>query len=453
VNDTGGTVLAGADASSPGTLTIDGTYSLSNTGSFTSVVTGTGVGQTGDLDVNGTVNLNGGTLQVDTANGFNFALGQTFTVMNFTPGSLTGNFGSISYGANAGSDAGVDIGNGLALQAVYNNSAGNVQLEVVSAPAPPSITAPTSIGFVVGQTTLITPLGITDAAAGTGPLTVTLNDSVGTLSAVASGAGAVTGAGSNSLTLTGNLADINAMLASVAYTSQSTGADTIHMKVTDEHNASVSQDIAASTFTLQQTVPVLNAPFGTVLIPGQSSGIGGVTVSDPYAAANNQQISLTLTSTGLATGPITVTGGPGGTVTGNGTDQVTITGTVAQVNSYLSDGITEDILADAYKKAKETAEQVDKTYGKAFALFFGLATGALAEGLAGAGTEFGKFLEDQAAEAANKAQGSPNPLPTPPNLGSTLLTVDAGIYSFAANVLNDVAALAAGATTFPPISC
>jgi von Willebrand factor type D domain len=306
----------------------------------------------------------------------------------------------------------------------------------------PVISVPQTQTLFAGTPAVLGPINITDTIAGNGMLTAVITDATGLLSAAASGGGSVSGNNSHRLVLTGNLADLNTELASLAYASSVIGDENVTIDVTDYHMASASQTISVETDPVPTTAPVLNVPFAAFLLPGQPSGIPGISITDPSAEASGEQITLTLTAEGLDSGPITVSGGPGGTVIGNGTTVVSITGTVKEVNSYLSDGVTESILQDAYKKAQETAKMVQETYGKAWALFFGLSTGALADGLAGAGTEFGKFLEDQLAEHYHQ--------PTPENLGGDLLAVNAGLFSFAANVLNDVAALAAGATSFPP---
>ena len=188
-----------------------------------------------------------------------------------------------------------------------------------------------------GTPAVLGPISIADANAGNGPLTVVISDTAGALSATASGAGTVGGAGSHKLTLTGGLADLNAELAGLTYSAASAGSDTVAVNATGANNASVTQSIAVTTDAVPQTTPVLNAPATTVLISGQPSGIGGISISDPYAEATGQQVTLNITS-GATPATFTVSGGPGGTVTGQGTGDLTITSTVQQINSYLSDG-------------------------------------------------------------------------------------------------------------------
>src|SRR5262249_41804040 len=148
----------------------------------------------------------------------NFTLlgGQTFDLMTFTPGSLTGTFDTTRFGAFTGDGNGVGIGNGLALFVDYDNAGGKIELQVKNTSV--TITAPATLHAFTQFPQLILPLSVADTDPGLAPLTMTLTDSVGLLSAHAAGSGTVSGIGTRNLTLTGTLADLNAELASVAYT-------------------------------------------------------------------------------------------------------------------------------------------------------------------------------------------------------------------------------------------
>src|SRR5262249_9394074 len=69
----------------------------------------------------------------------------------------------------------------------------------------------------------------------------------------------------------------------------------------------------------------------------------GVSVSDPYSELTGQPLSLTLSSD---QGTFGVHGGSGGTVTGQGTSSITITGNVDEINSYLNDDWFGDLAAN-----------------------------------------------------------------------------------------------------------
>jgi len=118
----------------PATLINNGNYSQSG-GTFDALLHGTGV-QIDEVNVTSghSVNLTGGDLE---AFGVTFALGQVFEdIMTFQPGELTGTFATLQGGGNGTS---VDLGNGLTLDAIYDNAGGDISLEVtktVSVPAP-----------------------------------------------------------------------------------------------------------------------------------------------------------------------------------------------------------------------------------------------------------------------------------------------------------------------------
>jgi hypothetical protein len=111
-------------------LSVNGNYAQSG-GTFDALLHGTGT-QIDAVAVGGgdSVHLTGGNLQVS---GVAFALGQMFNdIMTFTPNDLSGTFATLQGGGNGNM---VNLGGGLTLEALYNNSAGNISLEVV--PTPP----------------------------------------------------------------------------------------------------------------------------------------------------------------------------------------------------------------------------------------------------------------------------------------------------------------------------
>ncbi|HEX7326860.1 MAG TPA: choice-of-anchor D domain-containing protein [Rhodanobacteraceae bacterium] len=140
-----GAVVAGGNGNHPGTLTINGNFTNDGTGeeaAFDNTTAGTvvsnlnpGTSGSEQITVSGAVTLLGGTLQGDAVNGFNYTAGQTETVMNFTPGKLTGVFAGVQNGGSAISPGtSTDLGNGLTLGVEYNDQQGNVQLVVVNTP-------------------------------------------------------------------------------------------------------------------------------------------------------------------------------------------------------------------------------------------------------------------------------------------------------------------------------
>ena len=94
--------------------------------------------------------------------------------------------------------------------------------------------------------------------------TVTLTDTLGTLSASSGAGGAsVTGSGSKTLTISGSVSAVNAALQSLAYTSTSAGSDTISL--------SASDGTATTSASIAETVnPVTTGNRAPVIAPGST---------------------------------------------------------------------------------------------------------------------------------------------------------------------------------------
>jgi hypothetical protein len=131
--------VQGNGAQTPGTLTITGNYTQSATGTLVEAVAGTDdTGGTADptdtwstLKVSGAVDLQGGALPVSSnASSDDIALGNSFTVMTFTPGELTGTFSSLD---GVAGQAFTNIGHGLGLWLDYDNAGGNITVNVANA--------------------------------------------------------------------------------------------------------------------------------------------------------------------------------------------------------------------------------------------------------------------------------------------------------------------------------
>jgi hypothetical protein len=142
---------------SPDTLTVNGTYNRSG-GTLAALLQGTGAGQIGQVHLtNGTsLNLNGGNL-ARASGSISYAAGQTFSnVVTFQPGQLFGTFTQLE---GLGNGVSANLGGGLTLEALYNNAAGNITLQVVNTPASNTITWNDGTGYWTTDTTKWTPAG------------------------------------------------------------------------------------------------------------------------------------------------------------------------------------------------------------------------------------------------------------------------------------------------------
>ncbi|MBS0326997.1 MAG: choice-of-anchor D domain-containing protein [Proteobacteria bacterium] len=138
----GATITGGIANGQPGTLTVNGNFNNGGASGVGPVTTPGVVASTlnasGNTQITVTgghqVQLLGGTVHA-IPNGVTYAAGQTYTVMNFIGGSLYGLFGSVQNGTGtpiAGTYT--NLGGGLTLGVVYNDHAGNIQLQVVNTP-------------------------------------------------------------------------------------------------------------------------------------------------------------------------------------------------------------------------------------------------------------------------------------------------------------------------------
>jgi hypothetical protein len=114
------------------TLTVNGGYNQTG-GTLAALLQGTSASQIGQVHLtNGTpLNLNAGNLQ-SAPGSISYATGQVFSnVVTFQPGQLFGTFSQLQ---GLGNGVSANLGGGLTLEALYNNAAGNITLQVVNTP-------------------------------------------------------------------------------------------------------------------------------------------------------------------------------------------------------------------------------------------------------------------------------------------------------------------------------
>jgi hypothetical protein len=204
----------------------------------------------------------------------------------------------------------------------------------ISLNQPPVTTAPASENIVDGVATAIAGISVADGDAVTAgeTITVRLSDTAGLLSATAAAGATVTGAGTDSLTLSGGLAAVNAELATLTYDVAAAGApaaDTITVATSDGRGGSNSLTIGVS---LDQP-PVTIVPASELIQTGVVTKIAGISVADPDAVSRSQTITVTLTD---SYGLLSATAASGATVAGAGTSALTLSGGLAAVNAELA---------------------------------------------------------------------------------------------------------------------
>ena len=138
------------------------------------------------------------------------------------------------------------------------------------------------------------------------------------------------------LTLIGvsSLANYQAALRSVTFANPSDNpsdaARTISFQV-DDGGGPVNLGDAAVTFTTVNDAPVNTVPASYDVEANTDAALGGLAIAD--VDANSGTLTTTLS---VAHGTLTVTAVGGATVDGSGSDSVTLSGTLAQINALLA---------------------------------------------------------------------------------------------------------------------
>ena len=118
----------------------------------------------------------------------------------------------------------------------------------------PQVTAPRSIELELAAPTAL-PITVTDPDALDGEIAVTVEFTVGTLSAA--GPATVSGSGTSQLTVTGTLADVNDTLADLLVSADGLGAGSVSIEVDDQGNTGGSAEggTASVAVTVVDTTP------------------------------------------------------------------------------------------------------------------------------------------------------------------------------------------------------
>ena len=206
-----------------------------------------------------------------------------------------------------------------------DNTAVQEQIVItVAISTPLVITAPTATTVGVSQADPISGVSIAEAPTTPGEtFTVNLSDANGDLSVTGAG---VSGSGTTSLTITGSLNQVNADLTTLTDTDDTTGSDTIAVKASDSNGGNASP---ASIEIAVNEAPVTAAPTLVAVVTGQATAISGIILSE---AGNTSGETFTVTLAD-ANGDLSATGSG---ISGSGTTNLTITGSLSQVNDALA---------------------------------------------------------------------------------------------------------------------
>ncbi|TVS19742.1 MAG: tandem-95 repeat protein [Planctomycetaceae bacterium] len=229
----------------------------------------------------------------------------------------------------------------------------DVTIEIVSVNAPPVIAAPGNVtmderkdGDPAFAFTGANSVSITDADGD--PMRVTLATNAPIVVAAGSGVTFIDGDGSDgTLVFSGSQAQINTALAGLTYTPPAHfyGTPTLQVTAQDLDNSTV---LSTVNHTVTINVQPINDP-PTLEIPGNQTVITedlplvitGIEVGDPldaqYAPGGDVEGRLTLATTG---GSLNVLNPGGLTISGNGGDNVVMTGMTAAINNAMAAGVS-----------------------------------------------------------------------------------------------------------------
>ena len=381
VTSTGSILLQGGSIIDPpaGTLTINAGAELTGNGSVSEPIVNNGtitaagglLALNGPITGNGQLNIGvGATLELGGATGETVSFGGNIGTLKIdNPASFTGTISGLAAG-----DV-IDVDGLTVTSAVVNGSTltltaggqtfnyqvagagltGNVfalendghggTILALGKPAP-VIFSPKSQTVFTGLAAVLGPISIADPSAGNSSLTITLSDNAGIIDVSPIGSGTVGGNDTNTVTLTGDLNDINAMLVSLFYFAASAGTDMVSVTVTDAGGQTAAQNISVTTEDVPFTTSVINAPpvVPEPVVLQKPTALSGISISDPYAASTGVQIALTAIAD-PGSGTFDTTGSFGGNVFGQGTNVLAITATLAQINDYLADPIEWGLLS------------------------------------------------------------------------------------------------------------
>jgi len=176
-----------------------------------------------------------------------------------------------------------------------------------------------------------------------GSLTTSLIVGDGSLE-MASGSGAtITGDRTGSVTVMGTIAQINAALNGMVYTAPST-AQTLDLQILTQDGTTPTplSDTDQVTITVEApaSAPTPSAPVNAVGRSSVAASAGGTLT---FNSGNGNLISVDdvdggslATSLAVGAGTLAMASGSGATITGNGTSNVRVAGTIAQINAALN---------------------------------------------------------------------------------------------------------------------
>ncbi len=194
--------------------------------------------------------------------------------------------------------------------------------------ANPVLALPTSVADAPNVAVALSGIKASDTNQG-GVVTLTISVDQGKLT-VKNPAGSLLIATPDSISVSGTLAQVNATLASLAYTGSTVGTAHLTLKIQDSDGLSTSSVLPIEVSLAAAKGPQITVPAGIVDTVNVAAPIKGVSVAEPNATG---LFSLTVS---VDQGKLTISNNAGASVTGSPGKPVSLSGTLAQIDADLA---------------------------------------------------------------------------------------------------------------------
>ncbi|MCE1113821.1 MULTISPECIES: DUF4347 domain-containing protein [Pseudomonas] len=199
----------------------------------------------------------------------------------------------------------------------------------------PMISAPTNVTVTEDTLSPVTGIILSDADSSSGTLTLTVT--AGTLSGISGSGVTVAGTGS-ALTLSGTLTAINNFIAagSLKYTPVLNSNVSVTLGLSLD-TASVTTDTRNLTLDITPVndAPTISGPVSINVTEDVAKSMAGITFGDVDAGTGSVRVIFSVAN---GNGTFSASASSGVTVTNNGTNAITLEGTVADINTLVSNG-------------------------------------------------------------------------------------------------------------------
>lgn len=206
----------------------------------------------------------------------------------------------------------------------------------------PTVSMPAGITATEDTPIVITGISFADADAGSSSVTVTLSVGSGTLSAT-SGGGVTIGGTASALTLSGSIASINAFIAGGAVqfvgAANSTASVTLTAGIDDGGHSGGAAQTGSGTVTIAisavNDAPHVSAPPSIAVTEDMTTALNGISFSDVDAGPGIVNVQF---SVAPGSGTLSAISAAGVTVLGSGSGTLSLSGTLSDINAFVSGG-------------------------------------------------------------------------------------------------------------------